>query len=125
MEPTVTMSLMVPDADEREVASLTREMMRAIEQNTEASVRLPEASGPPGSKGDITLIGQLLLTFLTSGAAVALIDVFKPFFARHPKLEIELSTAKGEVLKLKSEDITPKALSETLSKLRGARLGKS
>jgi regulator of sirC expression with transglutaminase-like and TPR domain len=116
---------MVPDGDLQEISALTREMVRSIEQNTEASVDLPQSIGPPGSKGEALLIGQLLLTFLTSGAAVALIDVFKPYFARHPKLEIELSNAGGEVLKLKAEDIAPKALSETVSRIRGAAFEKS
>jgi regulator of sirC expression with transglutaminase-like and TPR domain len=121
MTSAVTMNLTIPDGDSQEIAALTREMMRSIEQNTEAaSVRLPQGIGLPGAKGDTVLIGQLLLTFLTSGAAVALIDVFKPYFARHPKLEIELSTAGGEVLKLKAEDIAPKSLPETVSRLRGA-----
>jgi hypothetical protein len=121
----VTMNLTILDGDSQEIAALTREMMRSIEQNTDADVQLPRGVGTPGSKGDAALIGQLLLTFLTSGAAVALIDVFKPYFAREPKLEIEISTATGEVLKLKAENIAPQSLSETVSRLRKATLEKA
>jgi len=112
--------LVDPDCSDERIQSLARELTQSIRVNTEASVQEPQGEKRPGAKGDATLIGQILLTFLTSGAAVALIDVFKPFFARHPKLEVEITSAAGETFKVRSEDLSAKQVNSTIDKLRRA-----
>lgn len=46
------------------------------------------------------------MTFLTSGAAVAMFDVFKSLFNRKKYLELEMTREDGKKISIKAENIS-------------------
>ena len=70
---------------------LSREMQARAEVKTEA------ARGPAedGTKGDAVTIGALLVTFMSSGAAVAALNVLKSWIEKDKTLNFTLKRADG------------------------------
>ena len=69
--------------------------------------------GNMGNKGDLVQLGQIILTFLTSGAAVALIEVLKAYFARSASIEMEFEREDGRKMRIRAENIEPDQIDST------------
>jgi len=101
------------DLEPEYIQTLTRELSLTL--NRETDVRAQPAGGPaePGTKGDPITLGSLALTFLTSGAAVALIKVLETYVGRKRSLEVELARPDGKKLVIKSQDLAAGQIQET------------
>ncbi len=97
---------------------LTLDLSRTLSQETETQAILPEQSGPPGTKGDLIAVGTLLLTFLTSGAAVAMFGVLKSYFERSSSLEMEFQREDGKKLAIRAENLQPEQIDQTINLAR-------
>ena len=80
-----------PELDPDDLFKLTRDLKLAIGEETDIEADVPMSAATAGSRGDPITLGALALTFLSSGAAVALIKVLQTYVARRPSLEVELS----------------------------------
>jgi len=100
----VTLALLSKDLNDEALQELTIELRRTLIDETDIEAELVKGLSEKGiqgepitsdsvkgsskkrSRGEPTL-GLIVLTFLTSGAAVALFEVFKSFFDRRKYLE--------------------------------------
>jgi hypothetical protein len=85
--------------------TLTQDLCRTIGRETDIDARLAGERSQPGMRGDAITIGTILLTVLSSGAAVALINVLKSFFERTKAIEVELQDKDGKKLRIKAENV--------------------
>lgn len=97
---------------------LTRQLAQTITSETDIDVGLPERDTAPGAKGDAITLGSLVLTFISSGAAVALFEVLKTYFAREPSLEIALKRADGAEVTVSARNLAPGQLHDTMERMR-------
>lgn len=101
-----------------ELDALTRQLAGTIASETPIDARLPEGDAAPGAKGDAVTIGTLALTFLSSGAAVALFEVLKTYFAREPSLEIAIKRPDGAEVTVSAQNLAPEQLHDTMERMR-------
>jgi len=74
----------------------------------------------PGERAaEVGLLGQLALTFLTAGAATALINCLKAYIERDHTLRFKLKRPDGSELELEGKHLQADRLEETLRALEG------
>ena len=100
-----------PDLTEVALQQLTRDLTLTLNRETEVEAEIAEEPGGSGSKGDMGLIGQIVLTVLGSGGvAVALIGVLRSYVERSTSLTIEFTREDGRKLKIEGDDLTPERI---------------
>ncbi|MDQ2839469.1 MAG: hypothetical protein M3Y72_00175 [Acidobacteriota bacterium] len=110
---SIRCSLRASDLDDDDVQRLTQELCRTIREETEVDAQLETGASVTGDRGDPITLGTIALTFLSGGAAVALIKVLEVYVGRKPSLEVELTQADGSKFSVKAQDLAPKFLSQT------------
>lgn len=114
----ITMQIESMDLSEEQVSTLTRELSQTISQETDITSHLPTSDSAPGAKGDPITIGTLVLTFLTSGAAVALFEVLKAYFSREENLTIAFKKPDGSEVSVSAQNMEPDHIQETIAELK-------
>jgi hypothetical protein len=122
---SINMLISSKDADSDELHELTYDLMNMINRETELRADLPEVKNEPGARGDAVSIGQIVLTALTSGTVVALMEVIKVYFERKPSLKIALQRSDGEEMTVEAEHLSSTHLSKTLDLTERFLNGKS
>lgn len=97
---------------------LTRQLCTTLNRETDVAATTPEAAADDGSKGDLISLGTLLLTFMTSGAAVALFEVAKAFFERDSSLVLELERPDGAKFVVRGENVGRGQIDKTIETAR-------
>ncbi len=97
---------------------LTRDLCATLNEETEVSAEMAEGALEPGAKGDAMSLGTLLLTFLSSGTAVALFEVAKAFFERNSNLELELERPDGAKMVVRAKNVDAERIDSTLNEAR-------
>lgn len=97
--------------------SLTADLHRTLCRETEIEATWSEQPGGAGSKGDPLTVGTLLLSLASSGAMVALINVFKALFERSSSIEVELQREEGSKVRIRAENLRGDQLQRTLETL--------
>lgn len=118
MESTVTLHLQ-HEGGPAEAARLADRI--AGEINRPGSIRAVPGTRPAksGERGvDIPLAGQLALTFLSGGAASALINVLTAWLPRGGDTKVDLVLADGGSLTLSGANMTPEKVAEYVEALR-------
>jgi len=108
-----------------QLQGLTGDFYQTLQRETEVQASWPEQAGGAGSKGDPLTVGTLLLSLASSGAAVALINVFKAFFERNSSIEVELQRDDGSKVRIRAENVRGAQLQHTLDTLRDFAGGQS
>lgn len=114
----IAMQVQSKDLSEEQLSALTRELSQTITQETDISTHLPVGDTVPGAKGDPVTIGTLALTFITSGAAVALFEVLKAYFSRDASLKIAFKKPDGSEVSVSSQNMEPDHIQETIVQLK-------
>ena len=109
-ELTVTSGQLRP----ADLQALTRELAGSITRHSEVRAALPESEGQEGERGDPVTLGAIALSFITSGAAVALFQVFKAYFERDESLEMCFERADGRKLTIKAENMSAERIDDTV-----------
>jgi hypothetical protein len=100
-----------------DLQQLTWDLSRTISQETSLEPSIAEGHSVPGAKGDAITIGTIILSFISSGAAVALFNVMKAYLERNQSLEFEFESKDGEKLKVNTHNIKPNQVDKTLGLL--------
>jgi len=109
-----TLFITDPDAVDEQKQQLTRDLVKTLNRETEIDAALAEpAAAAPGSRGDPVTLGTIALTFLTSGAAVALIKVLETYFQRKSSLQVELKKPDGRALTIHAENMRAEQIEKT------------
>ena len=117
------LSLQCPDLDAADLQALTDELAGELNAVSGVEAERLEQSGAKGSRGDVITLGNIALAFISSGAAVAAINVLKTYFSRQPTLTFDIVDEDGKKISLngknlKSEqfDAAIKVLGKSLAK---------
>jgi len=103
---------------EDDLQSLTRELSMVLNRETDVAAALPEAPPEPGARGDATMLYTLVLTFMTSGAAVAMFQVFKSYVERNSSLQLKLKRGDGDELVIDQTNMRGGQFDQTLALAR-------
>jgi hypothetical protein len=112
------LSLHNSEMSDEDIQELTVALRRSLQQETDLSARLPEEIGGPGSKGDAVTIGLILLTALSSGTVVALLQVLKSYVERKPTLRIEIEHPDGRKVKIEAEHLSVAQIEQTTQTIK-------
>jgi len=105
------------DADQRpeKLAELTREVLSDLEGQSGLSARQGARDAAAGERaGEVPLLGQLILTFVTAGAATALINCLKSYIERDRRMKFRLRKNDGTELELDGARFDAQAIGETI-----------
>lgn len=97
--------------------ALTRDVERAVNAETDVEARYPEAEPLDGEKGAGIEAGTLLLMFLSSGTAVALIELIRAFFDRDKSIEIEFERSDSKFV-LRASNVSQDRIDETIESFK-------
>jgi hypothetical protein len=110
----VSVQLRCDDLDDSRLQSITQELAKSLRQENIAEVNLTHTSPIPGTKGDPVTIGAIIMTLIGShGLATKLIDVLRPYFARKPKMTLELTRPDGKKVSLSADSVSSGQLNQT------------
>lgn len=112
----IQLTLAAPGLSDERRQILTRELAVTLRRETPIRPTVAEAPPAPGEKGDAITVGTLLLTFLSSGAAVALFQVVRTYFERDSSLEIELQRSDGARFAIRAKHVSPEQIDETIAR---------
>lgn len=102
---------------EEDLHLLTSELQASINGETAVTASIPVSTPQPGKKGDPVSIGTLLLSFISSGAAVAFFNVIKSYMERDSSLEVTLQKSDGSSITIKSSNLSQDKINETLAQM--------
>ena len=112
MEATVGISC--ESLADDDLQALTRQLSTTLNRETDVEAAMPEAPAEPGSRGDPAILHTLLLTFMTSGAAVAMFQVIKSYVERNKSLTMTFKRADGQELVIDQTNMGADQLDKTV-----------
>lgn len=110
----LTLSMISDELDPEDVHALSLDLGRSLGAEVGADAVPVEEVTAGSTRGDLVTIGTLAVTFLTSGAAVALLKVFKAYFERSSSVTVELARPDGAKLTVKADDLRAGQFDRTL-----------
>jgi hypothetical protein len=108
------LSISSPELDEERIQDLAFDLCKTLGQEIDVEAKLAERPGQIGDKGDPITLAAIVLTFLTSGAAVGMFNVFKSYFERKSSLEIELQRKDGKKLRIQAQNVSSGQIDRTM-----------
>lgn len=114
----LTLQVSSPSLSDEEMHNLTRELAQSVSSETDISTQIPEQQPRRGAKGDPITVGALVLTFFSSGAAVALIEVLKSYFGRVSNLTIDIKRPDGFQVNISAQNMKPQQIENTVARLK-------
>lgn len=98
---------------DNQVQGLTRDLSRTLSRETDIEAQIPEQPADQWVKGEPVTLGLLLLTFFTSGAAVALFEVLKSYYSRDSSLIVNIKRPDGTAFSFESHNMDPAQIAKT------------
>jgi hypothetical protein len=114
----VQMNLRMEDDSAEALQRFTHELLLTLNTETDARAALPEVPAEQGDRGDAVILGQIVLTALTSGTVVALFGVLKAYFERKPSMEIAFKRPDGADFTVKASQLGKSQVAETIALAR-------
>jgi len=99
---------------DRRLQDMTRDICEQLNHEQDMAAEIPTAPGESGSKGDMAILGTLALTFMSSGAAVALFEVAKAYFERDKSLVLKMKNEQGQEFEVTADNLSAGQIDETL-----------
>ncbi|MGE0887507.1 MAG: hypothetical protein AB7P14_28640 [Blastocatellales bacterium] len=94
----INLSLFSDELDRDELQQLTRKLCASLRDEAGADATLATSEGSPGTRGDLPVWGQIVMTLIGSGGVVVTaIKVLEAYVKKNRKVEIKVKTPKGEV----------------------------
>jgi hypothetical protein len=113
----VTLNLSSSELDGEDLQNLTRQLCDSIVNETDINAEIPSGVVQQGHKGDPITLGLIALTFIKSGAAVALFNVLKAYFERNSSFTIKAKKADGTELEITAQNMKLEQIQALLSQL--------
>jgi hypothetical protein len=101
----LTLNLSSTELESEDLQVLTRQLCDSIVDETEIEAEIPCGVVQQGHKGDIVTVGTIALTFISSGAAVALFNIFKAYFDRNSSFTIKAKKSDGTELEISAQNL--------------------
>jgi hypothetical protein len=106
------------ELDDEKIQGLTLDLCKTLERETDVTATLAEGSSLPGTKGEPIILATIILSFITSGAAAAMFNVFKSYFDRNSTLEMEFQRKDGKNFRIKAQNLSPKQFDHTMQQAK-------
>jgi hypothetical protein len=107
------------DRGEDHLTDLTRQLSADLGRRPQFDVQEMSRPSQLGERSvGVALLGQLLLTLLTSGAAKALIDILRPYFERDHSLAVVLKLPDRGEVRIEGKDLRPDRLAEIMQVIK-------
>ncbi|MDP1752559.1 MAG: hypothetical protein Q8L22_24180 [Reyranella sp.] len=104
---------LVADIPRERLSKITRDFGRDLSRiGIQASPR--EVPSKPGERGDATMIGQIALGLITSGAVTALIDCLKAYLTRERSLVVKIGRPDGTTFEINARNMDDALTKQTL-----------
>ena len=105
------------DLNEDSLQLLTQDLMQTLGSETDIQAEIVQGEAVQGSKGDPVTLGVLALSFITSGAAVALIEVLKSYVTRSSSIQFEVKVG-DKVVKFNAKNIKADQIEQVISSVK-------
>ncbi|MFN0108172.1 MAG: effector-associated constant component EACC1 [Blastocatellia bacterium] len=94
----IMLSLSSDELDNDELQQLTRKLCRDLSDEAGADAALVTSEASPGTRGDLPVWGQIVMTLIGSGGVVVTaIKVLEAYVKKNRKVEVKVKTSKGEI----------------------------
>lgn len=115
---TLTLSVSSTDLSDDRIQTLTSDLCKSINKETDIEAELAEGVSKRGTKGEPITIGLIVLTFFSGGSAVALFSVLKSYFERDSTLKVSIQRKDGAQLAINAKNMEPKLIEETFKRAK-------
>lgn len=115
---TLTLSLSSGELNDEDIQELTTDLCKTIINETDINAELVEGPTQKGNRGEPITLGLIALTFMSSGAAVALFNVLKSYLDRESSLIFGIQREDGTKLGIKMKNMQPEQVKATLSEVK-------
>ncbi len=112
------LSIRCNELSDEDIQELAADIAATLNSESDLSAKLEEKTGTQGLKGDALTIGQIVLTALTSGTVVALINVLKSYVERKSSLTFEVQCGEHQKISIRAENMDEKRFDETVRKAK-------
>jgi hypothetical protein len=99
------LTLQCAELDPADLQALTDELSNDLNSVSGVEADRAETVGEVGSRGEVITIGNLVLAFISSGAAVAAINVLKSYLSRQPTLSFDIVAEDGQKVSLNAKNL--------------------
>jgi hypothetical protein len=118
MADKLTLTLVSTQRPER-VAELGRELVADLRKEVALEADHKTRDLSPGERAvDSALVGQVVLTFLSAGAATALLGCLKAYIERDRHLRFRLKKADGVEIELEAQHFSAQTFDELTRKVQ-------
>jgi len=97
--------------------ALIQDLAQTLSRETDIQAQLAEGKTVLGAKGDPVTLGVLALSFITSGAAVALIGVLKSYVTRSSSIQFEIKD-RDTVVKINAKNLQADQIEQVISSVK-------
>jgi len=102
----ILLSISATDLDDESLQELTRRLSQDLRDEAGIEASFDEQPAAPGTKGDLAIIGQILIAAVGAGGPiVALVNVLRAYAQRKPSLQFEFRTKDGDKVKITADDL--------------------
>lgn len=112
---TAALIISSSETDPHNLQEVTRDLCKTINRETDIEAAISESPGVAGSKGDAITIGTIVLSFITGGGAVALINVLKAYIDRGNQLEMKFEM-NDKSLTINAKNVDSEEIDRTFEK---------
>ncbi len=105
------------DLNEDSLQLLTQDLLQTLGSETDIQAEIVQGEAVQGSKGDPVTLGVLALSFITSGAAVALIGVLKSYITRSSSIQFEVKSG-DKVVKFNAKDFKADQIEQVINSVK-------
>jgi hypothetical protein len=114
----LTLSLSSEELNDEDLQELTTDLCKTIINETDIDAELVEGPTQGGNRGEPITLGLIALTFMNTGAAVALFKVLKSYLDRESSLVIDIQREDGTKLRIKTKNMQSEQVKDTLSEVK-------
>jgi hypothetical protein len=111
----IKIDLSSADVGEDRIATVTRELLKDVRTDVDPHAKLVTEPAGPGTKGDVALVGQIILALVTGGAVTKLIESIFSFLSSNRKLDINIENAAGETLNVNMEFVNRNGMNKAMA----------
>ena len=91
---------------------MTADLCRTIIKETDIEAKLAEGAFEKGAKGEPINLGLIVLTFLRSGSAIALLNIMKSYFEREPSIKMTIRRKDNTEITIDAKNMRPELMKE-------------
>ena len=114
---SIQLTLTNDDLDKDSLQLLTQDLLQTLGSETDIQAEIVQGEAVQGSKGDPVTLGVLALSFITSGAAVALIGVLKSYITRSSSIQFEIKRG-DKVVKFNAKDFKADQIEQVINSVK-------